>query len=299
MKQSLPARPSLEHLKTQAKDLLSAAKTGDSAALARFAASLARVPSNLALHDAQSVIAREHGFESWRALREKVLADPGEENLRALYSLHFTVTIPRDVIAAALGMGFPLREELELPPELPLLPLRNALLAPSAVAPLDIGRPSTIAAIEAAQKADGLLAVFAQRDPAVEEPHETDFHPIGCVARIVKATAKPEAGMWVVVHALAWVELDSLADGRAAIAPFAVEEDASPRVDQLRHAVNDAVAKLPDPESIRARIERMTPLELADAAVVNAPCSVQAKADYASERRLSARIDRALALLTG
>ncbi|HEX7052248.1 MAG TPA: ankyrin repeat domain-containing protein [Longimicrobiales bacterium] len=67
-------------MKRLAKELLRAARAGDSAALGRFRAlpsfaratedELARTP--LALHDAQSVIAREHGFRSWNALRERV-----------------------------------------------------------------------------------------------------------------------------------------------------------------------------------------------------------------------------------
>src|SRR4051794_37261599 len=76
----LPERPNLEQLKRQAKDLLRAARARDAQSLARFrilpaftrdtAADLARRP--VGLHDAQSVIAREHGFESWNALRERV-----------------------------------------------------------------------------------------------------------------------------------------------------------------------------------------------------------------------------------
>jgi hypothetical protein len=76
----LPARPNLEQLKKQAKSLLAAAKARDGDALRRFAAlpslsgkSLDEIAaSNLALHDAQSVVAREHGFASWNALREEV-----------------------------------------------------------------------------------------------------------------------------------------------------------------------------------------------------------------------------------
>ncbi|HET7217246.1 MAG TPA: ankyrin repeat domain-containing protein [Vicinamibacterales bacterium] len=78
----LPDRPNLEHLKKQAKTLLHAARDNDRAALARFAVlpafahrSAADLASlGLALHDAQSVIAREHGFDSWNALREEVEA---------------------------------------------------------------------------------------------------------------------------------------------------------------------------------------------------------------------------------
>lgn len=76
----LPPRPNLEQLKKQAKSLLDAARARDPEALRRFAVlpSLLRtspdeIPvSDLALHDAQSALAREHGFPSWNALREEV-----------------------------------------------------------------------------------------------------------------------------------------------------------------------------------------------------------------------------------
>lgn len=78
--QPLPARPNLEHLKKQAKSLLRDAEARDPDALRRFAALPAFSGTSpdrilgLALHDAQSVIAREYGFASWRALREEVEA---------------------------------------------------------------------------------------------------------------------------------------------------------------------------------------------------------------------------------
>src|SRR4029453_17390421 len=76
----LPERPNLEQLKKQAKSLLHAARAADASALERFRLlpafarkSVAELAAaNLALHDAQSVIAREHGFDSWNALREHV-----------------------------------------------------------------------------------------------------------------------------------------------------------------------------------------------------------------------------------
>jgi len=78
--QTLPDRPNLEQLKKQAKSLLHAARAKEPAVLQRFQVlpTLARKSLNelqaadLALHDAQSVIAREHGFKSWNELREHV-----------------------------------------------------------------------------------------------------------------------------------------------------------------------------------------------------------------------------------
>jgi ankyrin repeat protein len=77
---SLPERANLEQLKKQAKSLTHAARAGDSSALERFRLlpAFSRKPiaelsvAGLALHDAQSVIAREYGFDSWNALRNHV-----------------------------------------------------------------------------------------------------------------------------------------------------------------------------------------------------------------------------------
>jgi hypothetical protein len=77
---ALPERPNLEQLKKQAKSLLRAAGDKDPEALRRFSVlpafanrSDAEVMAiGLALHDAQSVIARELGFASWNTLREEV-----------------------------------------------------------------------------------------------------------------------------------------------------------------------------------------------------------------------------------
>src|SRR4051812_33420709 len=77
----LPPSPDLDHLRKQAKRLLRAARDGTSEALQRFATSLpaardlplaALAQHPLRLHDAQSVIAREHGFRSWTELKRYV-----------------------------------------------------------------------------------------------------------------------------------------------------------------------------------------------------------------------------------
>jgi hypothetical protein len=77
----LPANPDLDHLKKQAKHLLRDARAGEAAALHRFLQILPAVrnvdPSALAqlplqLHDAQSVLARENGFQSWTELKRYV-----------------------------------------------------------------------------------------------------------------------------------------------------------------------------------------------------------------------------------
>lgn len=64
----LPARPNLDQLRHQAKDLLRAAERGDAEALARFAA----VSAPVRLSTAQLAVAREYGFSSWAGLKLEV-----------------------------------------------------------------------------------------------------------------------------------------------------------------------------------------------------------------------------------
>ncbi|MEN3284263.1 MAG: hypothetical protein V7607_5403 [Solirubrobacteraceae bacterium] len=81
MSASLPAAPSLEQLRKQAKDLLRALRTGDPDARARVAAHHPHPEEPLQLAGAQLVIAREHGFASWPRLRayvERVAANGSE-----------------------------------------------------------------------------------------------------------------------------------------------------------------------------------------------------------------------------
>src|SRR5260221_3759883 len=75
MSRELPAKPNLEQLKKQAKDLLHELQQGDAAAIEGFR-SLASfsTPASVQLADAQHVIARDYGFPSWSKLREHVEA---------------------------------------------------------------------------------------------------------------------------------------------------------------------------------------------------------------------------------
>jgi hypothetical protein len=91
MKRQLPSRPNLEQLKIQARELLKAHKSRDPEAIRRIhethprllKASAAQVgEAILRLSDAQLVIAREYGFESWPKLKAHVERCQLEEILR-------------------------------------------------------------------------------------------------------------------------------------------------------------------------------------------------------------------------
>jgi ankyrin repeat protein len=64
----LPPQPNLEQLRKQAKDLLEAYRAGNDAAIAEVQR-FERRPETFALSDAQRVLARAYGYESWANLK--------------------------------------------------------------------------------------------------------------------------------------------------------------------------------------------------------------------------------------
>src|SRR5512135_2809810 len=76
-------------------------------------------------------------------------------------------------------------EEVIFGDELPVLPIRNAVLFPGAVAPFDVGREKSVALVEDVDNLPGpVIAIFAQRDPSTDDPGAEDLYPVGCAARV-------------------------------------------------------------------------------------------------------------------
>jgi ankyrin repeat protein len=95
---ALPARPSLEHLKKQAKALFQAVEERDPGAIVRYRAHIAPdAASEPKLADALHVIAREHDFASWPELKDHVESLARRDHPRAAL-MHAVET--RDVAAA-------------------------------------------------------------------------------------------------------------------------------------------------------------------------------------------------------
>jgi Lon protease-like protein len=307
MRRDLPTRPSLDQLKRQAKDLVDAFRRHDAEALARVRdalpaahgkddAALGAMP--FALHDAQSTIAREHGFSSWNELREHVASRLGPKAIEALMQAHPNAPLPGEVVDALVAAAEDTDGPVPLDAPLPIVPVPNAMLARGAVAPLHIGRASTIAAIEAARAGTNAVALFTQKDAAQEAPSDDALHAVGCAARLSRVVPAGEHGLWIVVKAVDWVRLEGIEQrtpfltGRCAAFAIAIEHsDEARRLERVvRERVRALVAAMPEGEKLLRRTERMSALELADATIANLPCSVDEKASYAAEPSLVGRL---------
>lgn len=109
-------RLNLDHLKKQAKELIRQYRSRDAAAMARFRAALpaAAVHSDdgiaslqLRLHDAQSCIAREHGFVSWSDLKQYVEVQTATRSERASRVLHWVRLLYSSDVSGTLDRAHP------------------------------------------------------------------------------------------------------------------------------------------------------------------------------------------------
>src|SRR5215211_7843571 len=90
--------------------------------------------------------------------------------------------------------------DVDVPAELPLLPLRNTVLFPGVVLPITVGRDKSIKAVNDAYKADKLIGVVAQKDSNIEDPEVKDLCRVGTVAKIVKLIKMPDGGTTIIIQ---------------------------------------------------------------------------------------------------
>lgn len=81
----------------------------------------------------------------------------------------------------------------DLPPDLlPLVPVRNMVLFPGTVLPVTIARPRSIAAAQAAVRAERPIGALLQREAGIEDPRALDLHRTGTVAVILRYVTAPD-----------------------------------------------------------------------------------------------------------
>ena len=131
---------------------------------------------------------------------------------------------------------------------LPVLPIKNAVLFPSMLMPLTVGRPSSIAAIEAALASEGKeIVVVAQRDAAIDSPSLTDLYSIGTKAVIKKMARRADGLLEVVLLGVERVVLLKLeqhgAYQKARIKPLPLPDQKSTEIEALRREVGELAVR--------------------------------------------------------
>jgi ATP-dependent Lon protease len=200
-------------------------------------------------------------------------------------------------------------EEVQFGDELPVLPIRNAVLFPGAVAPFDVGREKSVALVEDIDNLSApVIAIFAQRDPSTDDPGQEDLYPVGCAARVLKALKHSSGNYSLILQGLTRIRLDHV----TANAPYLkakirkLEEEATSDVEaealamSLRDIAKQVIHLMPElPREAASLIDSIqAPGALADLVAANLDAPVEEKAQLIETVETKDRIRKVLRLLT-
>ncbi len=91
-------------------------------------------------------------------------------------------------------------DDAELPETLPILALRNTVLFPGTIYPVNIGREKSLKLIQDAEKNDSFIGAVPQMDVAVEEPKASDLFGYGTAAKVVRTLEMPDGTVTAILQ---------------------------------------------------------------------------------------------------
>jgi ATP-dependent Lon protease len=200
-------------------------------------------------------------------------------------------------------------EPVQFGDELPVLPIRNAVLFPGAVAPFDVGREKSVALVEDVDSLPSpVIAIFAQRDPSTDDPGKDDLHHVGCAARVLKALKHSSGNYSLILQGLERIRLEEVTQTapyvKAKIARLQEQnvgdDEAEALSMSLRDIAKQVVQLMPElPREAGSVIDSIqAPGALADLVAGNLDAPVDEKAALLETVDAKERIRKVLKLLT-
>ena len=199
--------------------------------------------------------------------------------------------------------------EIEFGSELPVLPIRNAVLFPAAVAPFDVGREKSVALVEDIENLDQpIIAIMAQRDPATDDPGQNDLYPVGVAARVLKALKHSSGNYSLILQGLVRIRLEQVVTSEPYIRARVsrLEEAAAEDVESealamsLRDVAKQVIQLMPElPREAGSLIDSIQEHgQLADLVAANLDAPVEEKSQLLETLDAKERIRKVLRLLT-
>jgi ATP-dependent Lon protease len=192
--------------------------------------------------------------------------------------------------------------------ELPLLPIRNAVLFPGAVAPFDIGRDKSVALVSALDTTtEPLVAIAVQQDPACDDPLGEDLYPVVCVGRVLKALRHTSGNYSLIVQGVDRAELIGVTQtvpylrGRfRGMLDHGYDDEADALCMSLRDTGKEVLNLMSDiPREVMGLLDRADDVgDLADVLAANLDLTVSEKAEILGTLDVRERARQVLRVLT-
>src|SRR6266700_7383964 len=89
-----------------------------------------------------------------------------------------------------------------LPSVLPILPIRNIVVFPGTVMPLNVGRAKSKALLDEVMPGEKIVGVVTQKNPETEDPGYADLNTVGVACMILKLFKLPDGNQSIIVHGI-------------------------------------------------------------------------------------------------
>src|ERR1041385_979995 len=101
-------------------------------------------------------------------------------------------------------------QQLQIPDELPVLPLRDIVIYPFMIVPLFVSREKSIKSVDEALGENRMILLASQKDLDKEEPTAEDLYKVGTAAVIMRMLKLPDGRIRILVQGLARAEIESV-----------------------------------------------------------------------------------------
>ncbi len=115
-----------------------------------------------------------------------------------------------DEFPVALADSEAIEPMMQIPSELPVLPLRDIVIYPFMIVPLFVSRDRSIRAVEKALSEDRMILLVSQKDVNKEEPEQGDLFTMGTVAIIMRMLKLPDGRIRILIQGLSRSRVDSV-----------------------------------------------------------------------------------------
>ena len=93
-------------------------------------------------------------------------------------------------------------KEIEIPDNLPVLPVRDIVVFPYMILPLFVGREMSIKAIEDSLSSSKMVLLLTQKDLNIENPTPEDLFSVGTIALVMRMLKLPDGRVKILVQGL-------------------------------------------------------------------------------------------------
>ena len=198
---------------------------------------------------------------------------------------------------------------VEIPEVIPILPLRNSVLFPGSIIPIDVGRRKSVRLIEdAISKERPVIGILTQREARTEDPQEDDMYTVGCAARILKVIKLAKDNFSVILQGVCRFQVDAFEGTEPFLAsrvnpvpdPTTSDVELDALVMNLKDIAKRVVKLMPElPKEAGALVDSVTePGHLADLITSNLELEVSEKQEVLETFDLKTRMRQVLQFLS-